>query len=33
MENQGGEWPNPLWQQLQAMEIAFAVEKVLAGKM
>jgi len=30
---QGGEWPNPLWQQLQAMEIAFAVEKMLAGKM
>lgn len=29
---QGGDWPNPLWQQLQAMEIAFAVDKMLAGK-
>ena len=26
---QGGEWPNPLWQQIQAMEISFMVEKVL----
>ena len=23
----GGEWPNPLWQQVQAMEIAFEIEK------
>lgn len=26
---EGGEWPIPLWQQLQAMEIAFAVERFL----
>jgi predicted dehydrogenase/threonine dehydrogenase-like Zn-dependent dehydrogenase len=25
----GGEWPNPFWQQAQAMEIAFTVEKCL----
>jgi predicted dehydrogenase len=25
----GGEWPIPLWQQVQAMEIAFAVERFL----
>lgn len=25
----GGEWPIPLWQQVQAMEIAFEVEKFL----
>jgi predicted dehydrogenase len=25
----GGDWPTPLWQQLQAMEIAFAVEAQL----
>jgi predicted dehydrogenase/threonine dehydrogenase-like Zn-dependent dehydrogenase len=25
----GGEWPIPLWQQVQAMEVAFAVERVL----
>jgi predicted dehydrogenase len=25
----GGEWPIPLWQQVQAMEIAFRVEKIL----
>ncbi|WP_245692466.1 bi-domain-containing oxidoreductase [Sporomusa acidovorans] len=24
----GGEWPIPLWQQVQAMEIAFEVEKI-----
>ncbi|OAD22482.1 oxidoreductase domain-containing protein [Candidatus Thiomargarita nelsonii] len=24
---QGGEWPIPLWQQVQAMEIAFEVEE------
>jgi predicted dehydrogenase len=23
----GGEWPNPLWQQVQAMEIGYEVEK------
>ncbi|HYW08207.1 MAG TPA: bi-domain-containing oxidoreductase [Longimicrobium sp.] len=27
----GGAWPIPLWQQLQAMEIAFEVERQLAG--
>jgi predicted dehydrogenase/threonine dehydrogenase-like Zn-dependent dehydrogenase len=27
----GGPWPIPLWQQLQAMEIAFAVEPFLWG--
>lgn len=27
----GGEWPIPLWQQVQAMEIAFAVEAELGG--
>ena len=27
--NIGSEWPIPLWQQLQAMEIAFAVEHFL----
>ncbi len=26
---QGGHWPIPLWQQLQAMEIAFKVEELL----
>ena len=25
----GGDWPNPLWQQVQAMEIAFSVESNL----
>jgi hypothetical protein len=25
----GGEWPIPLWQQVQATEIAFAVDRVL----
>jgi len=25
----GGEWPIPLWQQIQAMEISFAVEERL----
>ena len=25
----GGEWPSPLWQQIQAMEIAFQVEEAL----
>jgi predicted dehydrogenase len=29
---QGGEWPIPLWEQVQAMEIAFAVEAQLPGK-
>lgn len=28
----GGPWPIPLWQQLQAMEIAFAVERFLVGE-
>jgi len=27
----GGTWPIPLWQQLQAMEIAFAIEPSLRG--
>jgi predicted dehydrogenase len=27
----GGEWPNPLWQQLQATEIALAVEPQLTA--
>ena len=27
----GGDWPSPLWQQLQAMEIAFRVEAALKG--
>lgn len=27
----GGEWPIPLWQQLQAMEMSFIVEGKLAG--
>jgi predicted dehydrogenase/threonine dehydrogenase-like Zn-dependent dehydrogenase len=27
----GGPWPSPLWQQVQAMEIAFAVEPFLAS--
>jgi predicted dehydrogenase/threonine dehydrogenase-like Zn-dependent dehydrogenase len=27
----GGEWPIPFWQQVQATEIAFAVERVLRG--
>jgi len=26
---EGGEWPNPLWQQLQATDIALAVEELL----
>lgn len=29
---QGGEWPIPLWQQVQAMEIAFEVERQIGGK-
>ena len=28
---QGGEWPNPLWQQIQATEISFEVEKHIKG--
>jgi predicted dehydrogenase/threonine dehydrogenase-like Zn-dependent dehydrogenase len=28
----GGEWPIPLWQQLQATEIALSVERVLRGQ-
>ena len=28
---QGGEWPIPLWQQLQAMEVALMVDSRLAG--
>jgi predicted dehydrogenase/threonine dehydrogenase-like Zn-dependent dehydrogenase len=28
----GGPWPSPLWQQVQAMEIAFAVEPFLADE-
>ncbi len=27
----GGEWPSPLWQQVQAMEIAFRVEEALGA--
>lgn len=26
---QGGEWPIPLWQQVQATEIAFEVESII----
>jgi len=29
--NQGGDWPIPLWQQVQATEISFSVEAQLAG--
>ncbi|GAB4135653.1 MAG: bi-domain-containing oxidoreductase [Planctomycetaceae bacterium] len=29
---QGGEWPIPLWQQVQATEISFAVERFLNGR-
>jgi predicted dehydrogenase/threonine dehydrogenase-like Zn-dependent dehydrogenase len=28
----GGEWPNPLWQQIQATEIAFEVERQLTER-
>ncbi|MCH8829260.1 MAG: hypothetical protein IID45_06750 [Planctomycetes bacterium] len=28
---QGGDWPIPLWQQIQATEISFAVERQLRG--
>jgi predicted dehydrogenase len=28
---EGGPWPNPLWQQIQAMEIAFEVERQIGG--
>jgi predicted dehydrogenase len=28
---QGGEWPIPLWEQIQATEISFEVEKFLRG--
>jgi hypothetical protein len=27
----GGAWPIPLWQQIQATEIAFAVENAVSG--
>jgi hypothetical protein len=27
----GGPWPIPLWQQIEAMRIAFAVEDAIAG--
>ncbi len=27
----GGDWPIPLWQQIQATDIAFAVERALSG--
>jgi hypothetical protein len=27
----GGEWPIPLWQQLQATRVSFAVERHLGG--
>jgi predicted dehydrogenase/threonine dehydrogenase-like Zn-dependent dehydrogenase len=27
----GGDWPIPLWQQLQAMDIAFTVEEAIGG--
>jgi hypothetical protein len=27
----GGEWPIPLWQQVQAMDMAFDVEEALGG--
>jgi hypothetical protein len=27
----GGEWPNPLWQQVQASEIALLVEEKITG--
>ena len=29
---QGGNWPIPLWQQIQAMEIAFNVEKQISNR-
>jgi hypothetical protein len=28
----GGEWPIPLWQQLQATEIALQVEELIQSK-
>jgi predicted dehydrogenase len=30
--NNKKDWPNPLWQQIQAMEMAFAVEQLIKGQ-
>jgi hypothetical protein len=29
--NTGGDWPIPLWQQMQASKIAIQIEKLISG--